>query len=94
MKLLVTGGAGFIGANFIHYVLGERPDYSVTVLDKLTYAGNRKNLEGLPQDRFRFVEGDICDVATVNELVPGTDAIIHSPPNRTWTTPSPDRKFS
>jgi dTDP-glucose 4,6-dehydratase len=77
MKLLVTGGAGFIGANFIHYVLGERPEYSITVLDKLTYAGNRKNLEGLPQDRFRLVEGDICDVATVNELVPGTDAIIH-----------------
>jgi dTDP-glucose 4,6-dehydratase len=77
MKLLVTGGAGFIGANFIHYVLGKRPEYSITALDKLTYAGNRKNLEGLPQDRFRLVEGDICDVATVNELVPGTDAIIH-----------------
>ncbi len=77
MKLLVTGGAGFIGANFVHYVLGERPDYSVTVLDKLTYAGNRENLEGLPEDRFRFVEGDICDGELVNELAADSKAIVH-----------------
>ncbi|PSO43396.1 dTDP-glucose 4,6-dehydratase [Candidatus Saccharibacteria bacterium QS_5_54_17] len=77
MKLLVTGGAGFIGANFIHYVLGKRLEYAITALDKLTYAGNRQNLTGLPEDRFRFVEGDICDVDAVNELVSAADAIIH-----------------
>lgn len=77
MKLLVTGAAGFIGANFVHYILRERPDYQVTVLDKLTYAGNRKNLEGLPEDRFKFVEGDICDGKIVNELAAESDAIVH-----------------
>lgn len=75
--LLVTGAAGFIGANFVRYVLRERPDYKVTVLDKLTYAGNQKNLEGLPEERFKFVEGDICDGKIVNELVAETDAIVH-----------------
>ena len=59
-KLLVTGGAGFIGSNFVHYVL-ENTDDHVTVLDKLTYAGNLESLSGLPEERFRFVQGDICD---------------------------------
>ena len=54
-KLLVTGGAGFIGSNFVHYVLNHTDD-AVTVLDKLTYAGNRASLAGLPPERFQLVE--------------------------------------
>lgn len=77
MKIVVTGGAGFIGSNFVHYVLRERPDWHVTVLDKLTYAGNRENLVGLPDDRFTFVQGDICDQALVDKLVSEHDAIVH-----------------
>ncbi|MHA7156275.1 dTDP-glucose 4,6-dehydratase [Arthrobacter sp. TMN-50] len=75
-KLLVTGGAGFIGSNFVHYVLGNT-DHSVTVLDKLTYAGNRKSLDGLPTDRFSFVQGDICDADTVDHLVAEHDVVVH-----------------
>lgn len=75
-NLLVTGAAGFIGANFVHHVIKNR-DYHVTVLDSLTYAGNRKNLEGLPEDRFTFVKGDICDPEIVEQLVAVTDAIVH-----------------
>lgn len=75
-KLLVTGGAGFIGSNFVHYAL-ERTDYSITVLDKLTYAGNRESLAGLPEDRFTLVEGDICDAAQVDRLVAETDVVVH-----------------
>lgn len=69
MKLLVTGGCGFIGSNFIHYVLKMHPDWEVVNLDKLTYAGNLKNLkdiEGNP--RYRFVKGDITDRNLVNRL--------------------------
>lgn len=77
MKIIITGGAGFIGSNFVHYVLRERPDWHVTVLDKLTYAGNRENLIGLPEDRFTFVEGDICDQELVDKLVAEHDAIVH-----------------
>lgn len=75
-KLLVTGGAGFIGSNFVHYVL-ENTDHFVTVLDKLTYAGNLASLDGLPSDRFRFVKGDIADAAVVDELVSQHDAVVH-----------------
>ncbi|SFR86329.1 dTDP-glucose 4,6-dehydratase [Agromyces sp. CF514] len=75
-KLLVTGGAGFIGSNFVHYVL-ENTDHFVTVLDKLTYAGNLASLDGLPADRFRFVKGDIADAAVVDELVSQHDAVVH-----------------
>ena len=64
VRLLVTGGAGFIGSNFVHHVIAHT-DHHVTVLDKLTYAGNRSSLDGLPEDRFRFVRGDICDAALV-----------------------------
>ena len=63
-KLLVTGGAGFIGSNFVHHVLTHTDDH-VTVLDKLTYAGNSASLEGLPANRFAFVRGDIADAALV-----------------------------
>lgn len=74
--LLVTGGAGFIGSNFVHHVL-EHTQAHVTVLDKLTYAGHLASLEGLPGDRFRFVKGDICDAALVDELFAGVDAVVH-----------------
>lgn len=75
-KLLVTGGAGFIGSNFVHYVLNHT-DYSVTVLDKLTYAGNKQSLQGLSSDRFALVVGDICDPELVERLVPQSDAVVH-----------------
>ncbi|KAD4060531.1 dTDP-glucose 4,6-dehydratase [Arthrobacter yangruifuii] len=75
-KLLVTGGAGFIGSNFVHYAL-ESTDYSITVLDKLTYAGNLESLKGLPEDRFTFVKGDICDAELVDRLVADTDVVVH-----------------
>ncbi len=76
MKLLVTGGAGFIGSNFVHHVLTET-DHTVTVIDKLTYAGNIASLDALPEDRFTFVKGDICDAALVNELFAKHDAVVH-----------------
>jgi dTDP-glucose 4,6-dehydratase len=75
-NLLVTGGAGFIGSNFVHYVL-ENTDDTVTVLDKLTYAGNLESLKGLPEDRFKFVQGDIADAELVNGLVAEADVVVH-----------------
>ncbi|KNH17144.1 dTDP-glucose 4,6-dehydratase [Arthrobacter sp. ZBG10] len=75
-RLLVTGGAGFIGSNFVHYVL-EHTDHTVTVLDKLTYAGNLESLKGLPADRFSFVQGDIADSGLVDGLVAETDVVVH-----------------
>src|SRR3989344_157194 len=77
MKILVTGGAGFIGSNFVHYIYHERPDWHITVLDALTYAGNEKNLEGLDQSRFTFVKGNICDEKLVDELFGQVDAVLH-----------------
>lgn len=77
MKLLVTGGAGFIGSNFVHYVIKQRPEWQVTVFDKLTYAGNEKNLEGLPAERFKFVKGDLLDEAAVDKAVADCDAVVH-----------------
>ena len=74
--ILVTGGAGFIGSNFVHYLL-KNTRYSVIVLDKLTYAGNRASLANLPEDRFEFVQGDVCDSALVHELVSRVDAVVH-----------------
>ncbi|NTW45662.1 MAG: NAD-dependent epimerase/dehydratase family protein [Candidatus Moranbacteria bacterium] len=78
MKLLVTGGAGFIGSNFVHHVLREHPEDEVVVLDLLTYAGNLENLreaEGNP--RPRFVKGDIADPEAVKPLVAECDAVVH-----------------
>ena len=75
-KLLVTGGAGFIGSNFVHYALANTQAH-ITVLDKFTYAGNHRSLEGLPADRFTLVEGDICDAALVDRLVADTDVVVH-----------------
>jgi dTDP-glucose 4,6-dehydratase len=79
MKLLVTGGAGFIGANFVRYVLGCHADARVTTLDSLTYAGNLANLEPLRDDpRHRFVRADVVDCAAVGAaLEDGVDAIVH-----------------
>src|SRR6476469_7642300 len=75
-RLLITGGAGFIGANFVRHVLAHTDDH-VTVLDKLTYAANLKSLEGLPGERFDFVHGDICDAGLVDTLVAGADVVVH-----------------
>ena len=78
MKLLVTGAAGFIGSNFVHLALAERPDWEIVNLDKLTYAGNLDNLKDIESDlRYRFVKGDICDRSIVAEAVEGCDAIVN-----------------
>ena len=78
MKILVTGGAGFIGSNFVRHVLAAHADDSVVNLDKLTYAGNPANLHDVESDpRYRFVKGDICDGALVRELMAGVDAVVH-----------------
>jgi len=78
MKLLVTGGAGFIGSNFIRHILAAGRDYSVVNYDKLTYAGNLANLESVASDpHYRFVKGDICDTASVEEAMSGCDAVVH-----------------
>lgn len=76
-NLLVTGGAGFIGSNFVHYVYNHHPEVKITILDKLTYAGNRANLEEILGDRVKLVVGDICDAPLVDELMQQTDAVVH-----------------
>ena len=75
-SLLVTGGAGFIGCNFVRHVL-DHTDHTVSVLDALTYAGNPASLEGLPEGRFRLVEGSVCDASLVNDLVADHDITVH-----------------
>lgn len=76
-NIIVTGGAGFIGSNFVHYVVHHHPDVHVTVLDKLTYAGNRANLAGLPKEQVELVVGDIQDAPLVDRLVKEADAVVH-----------------
>ena len=76
-NIVVTGGCGFIGSNFVHHVVREHPGVRVTVLDKLTYAGNRENIAGLPADRVELVVGDICDAELVDGLAATHDAIVH-----------------
>ncbi|MDQ1661848.1 MAG: dTDP-glucose 4,6-dehydratase, partial [Blastococcus sp.] len=76
MRLLVTGGAGFIGSNFVHHALAET-EHQVTVLDALTYAGNRRSLEDLPEDRFALVVGGITDQPLVDRLTAEHDAVVH-----------------
>ncbi|MBC9226076.1 dTDP-glucose 4,6-dehydratase [Aeromicrobium sp. 636] len=76
MRLLVTGGAGFIGSNFVRQVV-DRTDDRVTVLDKLTYAGSRESLAGLPEDRVSLVVGDVADSELVDSLVAEHDAVVH-----------------
>ncbi|MCL2465301.1 MAG: GDP-mannose 4,6-dehydratase, partial [Micrococcales bacterium] len=75
-RLLVTGGAGFIGANMVHWLVANT-DAQVVVLDKLTYAGNKASLAGLPAERVELVVGDICDAALVDHLVADVDTVIH-----------------
>ncbi|MGH2570553.1 MAG: dTDP-glucose 4,6-dehydratase [bacterium] len=78
MKILVTGGAGFIGSNFVRHVLRKHPDLEVVVLDKLTYAGNLANVADVAADpRYKFVRGDICDDAIVRETMDGCDACLN-----------------
>lgn len=77
MKILITGGAGFIGSNFVHYVYRERPDWQITVFDKLTYAGNLENLKGLDGSRYSFIKGDICDEAAIDAAIADCDAVVH-----------------
>ncbi|OYX40563.1 dTDP-glucose 4,6-dehydratase, partial [Candidatus Saccharibacteria bacterium 32-49-12] len=67
----------FIGSNFVRYVYRERPDWHITVLDALTYAGNRRNLDGLDESRLTFIHGNICDAELVDKLVSENDAIVH-----------------
>lgn len=76
-NVLVTGGCGFMGSNFVRYVAREHPDVHVTVLDKLTYAGNPANVAGLPPGRVELVVGDVCDAGLLASLVPGHDAVVH-----------------
>jgi dTDP-glucose 4,6-dehydratase len=75
-KMLITGGAGFIGANFVHYTLKNRPEYQVTVIDKLTYAGNPDNLKEV-LEKIDFVTGDICDRELMDKLVAENDIVVH-----------------
>lgn len=76
MRLLVTGGAGFIGSNFVHQTVRERPDVAVTVLDALTYAGDRASLAPVA-DKVTLVEGDVADADLVDRLVADADAVVH-----------------
>ena len=76
-NIIVTGGCGFIGANLVRYVAHNHPDVHITVLDKLTYAGNPQNIAGLPRSQVELVQGDICDAALLERIVPGHDAIVH-----------------
>lgn len=77
-KLLVTGGAGFIGSNFIHYWLQKYPEDEITNLDKLTYAGNLENLSDVANDsRYTFIKGDIVDPKIVSKAMAGCDIVVH-----------------
>lgn len=77
-KILITGGAGFIGSNFIRYFLNKHKDYHIINFDKLSYAGNMENLKDLEADnRYRFIKGDICETAAVDKVVKEADHIIN-----------------
>ncbi len=77
MRLLVTGGAGFIGSNFVHYVFRLHHEWHITVFDSLTYAGNINNLNGLDNKHFQFIKADICDESAVNKAVKKCDVVVH-----------------
>ena len=76
LKVVVTGGAGFIGSNFVRRTLATRPDVKITVLDSLTYAGRLSNLEGL-EGKYKFIQGDICDSKIVESVVAKADVVVH-----------------
>lgn len=77
-KLLVTGGAGFIGSNFIYYWLKNHPEDQITNFDKLTYAGNLENLAGIEKNsHYRFIKGDICDSKAVDQAMQNVDIVVH-----------------
>ncbi len=78
MKILVTGGAGFIGSNFIIYMMKKYPDYEIMNLDKLTYAGNLENLKSVEKNpKYSFIHGDICDKNIVQTAMQGCDIVVH-----------------
>lgn len=78
MRLLVTGGCGFIGSNFVHYILENHSDWEVVNLDVLTYAGNSTNVAKWEEDkRYRFIQGDICDVSAVARAMADVDGVVH-----------------
>lgn len=77
MKILVTGGAGFIGSNFVHFIYRERPDWQITVYDKLTYAGNLENIAELDKSRVAFIKADIADPIAIDSAVADCDAVVH-----------------
>lgn len=78
MKILVTGGAGFIGSNFIHYWLKNHPQDQVVNLDKLTYAGHIESLKDIENNpNYKFIKGDICEVEVVNQTMEGVDVVVH-----------------
>ena len=78
MRILVTGGVGFIGSNFIHYLMGlDLKNVEIIILDKLTYAADLRNLDGLEENSYELVVGDICDKELVSRIFPGTDYVIH-----------------
>ncbi len=78
MKILVTGGAGFIGSNFILYMIEKYPDYKIVNLDALTYAGNLKNLKSIEKNKnYKFIKGDICDRKIVKKAMKGCDWVMH-----------------
>ena len=76
MRILVTGGAGFIGSNFVHLTLKEHPEHHITVIDKLTYAGNKQSLSEV-LDKIEFIEGDICDKNLIDKLISECDLVVH-----------------
>lgn len=76
-RVLVTGGAGFIGSNFVRYLNRERPDWQITVYDKLTYAGNKDNLTNLLDKKVNFIHADICDEIAINDAVSNCDMVVH-----------------
>jgi dTDP-glucose 4,6-dehydratase len=77
-SILVTGGAGFIGSNFVHHIINKYPEYHIVVLDALTYAGNLENLSDLKDDsRFSFHHGNICDEKIVNKLMQKVGMVVN-----------------